>query len=71
MYHINQINKLWINSISEADVDSGVDENTQQGDGSPKTGSAGSRIPRRTPPESPMKARYENGPTMIRTGMVG
>ena len=44
----------------ETDVDSGVDENTQQGDGSPKTGSGGttaSRIPRKTPPESPVKNR--------------
>jgi len=26
--------------LPETDIDSGVDENTQQGDGSPKTGSA-------------------------------
>ena len=46
---------MFLSPCTETDIDSGVDENTQHGDTSPKTGSSGSRIPRKTPPESPIK----------------
>lgn len=56
--HVLYINSPIFLFLSEGDHDSGVDESTQRD--SPKKGS-GSRIPKKTPPQSPSKTRSRPG----------